>query len=68
MKAFKKAINTLCLILACAGFFLLLGAVGGLDQNLCTYEEFWRMAGVSVTMLVVGILGANFGEDESNNG
>ena len=64
----KKFFGNVGGILAFVGFFLLLGAVGGVECDLCTSAEFWRIGGTAIAMMVGGVLMYNAGEDENNNG
>lgn len=47
-----KFLKILSVIVGVAGFMLLWGAVGGLEQNLCTRAEFVIMAVGGLTLLI----------------
>ena len=64
----RKFFSNVGAFLAFVGFFLLLGAVGGAECDLCTSAEFWCIGGTAIAMMVGGVLMYNAGEDENNNG
>ncbi len=51
-----KIIKALCVIIGFVGFMLLLGAFGGLEKDLCTQAEFWRMVGISSAMVLTSLM------------
>lgn len=53
-------------ILGAIGVFLLIGAAGGLDQDLCTYAEFWRLCGISFVLVILGAICAKDSTDSEN--
>lgn len=59
-----KIIKVLCGIIFFGGLLLLWGAFGGLEKDLCTQAEFWRMCGIAFMMIVIGGIGSQSKEEE----
>lgn len=51
-----KVLKVICGIIGFTGFFIVVGACGGLEQNLCTEAEFWGSGVSGLIMMIVGPL------------
>ena len=51
----RKTLSRIGLMLAVAGFFLTWGAIGGLECDRCTWEQFFKTLLYSVPMLGIGV-------------
>ena len=55
----RKVLSRIGALVTFAGFFWMLSAVGGLEQDISTWSQFWVSIAHSVPMMFVGVCMSN---------